>query len=49
VNDALHEYPLEVAGFRLISLSRVRTEYIRQPDGLLSHSVSDFLAYIEAL
>lgn len=49
VTDALHRFPLDIAGFRLISLSHVRTEYIRQPDGLLSHSVSDFLAYIEAL
>ncbi|KAB2748044.1 DUF3168 domain-containing protein [Brucella anthropi] len=49
VQDALHEYPLEVASYRLISLTHIKTNFIRQPDGLLSHSVSDFLAYIEAL
>nr|WP_278520051.1 DUF3168 domain-containing protein [Brucella anthropi] len=49
VNDALHKYPLDVADYRLISLLRIKTEFIRQPDGILSHSVSDFLAYIEAL
>lgn len=47
--DALHEYPLEINGYRVISVNHVKTNYLREPDGILSHSVSDFVAYIEAI
>lgn len=47
--DALHEYPLTIVGYRVISVNHVKTNYLREPDGILSHSVSDFVAYIEAL
>lgn len=49
VEDALHDYPLTVDGYRLISLTHRNTQFMRGPDGLLSHSVSVFAAYIEAL
>jgi len=47
--DALHEYPLAIDGYRVISVNHVKTNYLRERDGILSHSVSDFVAYIEAL
>ena len=49
VEDALHDFPLIVDGYRLISLTHRDTQFMRAPDGLLSHSISDFVAYIEAL
>ncbi len=49
VEDALHDFPLIVDGYRLISLTLRDTQFMRAPDGLLSHSISDFVAYIEAL
>lgn len=49
VEDALHNFPLEVDGYRLVSLTHRKTTFVRDPDGLLAHSVSQFAAYIEAL
>lgn len=49
VEDALHEYALPVDGYRLISMTHLQSFFMRAPDGLLSHSVTEFTAYIEAL
>lgn len=49
VEDALHEYALPVDGYRLISILHRQSFFMRAPDGLLSHSVTEFTAYIEAL
>lgn len=47
--EALHRYPLQLAGYRLIDISHINTINIRAPDGQLSHAVSEFLAHVEAL
>lgn len=49
VSDALHHYPLAVAGYRLISIDHTKTRTFRDPDGMTSHAVIEFTAYIEAL
>lgn len=49
VAQALHRYPLPIAGFRLLSIDHTNTRTFRDRDGLTSHSVIEFMAYIEAL
>ncbi|EXL06215.1 hypothetical protein BG46_15645 [Brucella anthropi] len=49
IEDALHNYPLALPSYRLISISHIGTENLRAPDGILSHAVCEFEAYIEAI
>ncbi|QGA55866.1 DUF3168 domain-containing protein [Brucella sp. 2280] len=49
IEEALHNYPLTLPSYRLISISHMGTENLRAPDGILSHAVCEFEAYIEAI
>lgn len=49
IEDALHNYPLVLPSYRLISISHIGTENLRAPDGILSHAVCELEAYIEAI
>lgn len=47
VTDALHDQPLALTTNRLVSLEHRQTMTMRDPDGVSSHSVMEFVAFIE--
>lgn len=49
VAESLHLAPLTLATNRLISIMHRQTRVFRDPDGLTSHAVIDFVANVEKL
>jgi hypothetical protein len=49
VRAALHEAEPAVAGYRLIDLAVQDTRFLRDPDGLTSHSVVNLRAVLDAI
>jgi hypothetical protein len=47
IRAALHRYEPELADNALVFLEWMRTDGLRDPDGLTSHSVSEFRAVVE--
>lgn len=45
--DALHEHPMNLPTNQLISLDYRQTRTMRDPDGMTSHGVIEFVAYIQ--
>lgn len=48
VEQALHDAPLTLPSYRLISIRHRQTRVFRDSDGLSSHGVIDLVAYVEA-
>jgi len=48
VRAALHNATLTVAGYRLLAFEHRGTRYLRDPDGLTSHGVVEFRAWLGA-
>lgn len=47
VTDSLHQAPITLATNHLISISHRQTRVFRDADGLTSHAVIEFVAYVE--
>lgn len=47
VRAALHDYETELSVNALVSLAHTSTQFLRDPDGLTSHAVIEFSAFIE--
>lgn len=47
VADSLHQAPIMLATNHLISISHRQTRVFRDADGLTSHAVIEFVAYVE--
>lgn len=49
VVSALHNHPLGLSANRLISISHRQTRTFRDPDGVTSHAVIEFVAFTQRL
>lgn len=47
VVDALNQKPLTVNGYRLVSIEHDTTQHMADPDGITSHSVIVFHAFVD--
>lgn len=47
ITEALHHYPMALPTNRLISLDHRQNRTMRDPDGVTSHSVIEFVAFTE--